>query len=159
MLLSVARVQEVKVTLLKLSSVREVPLTTDSLPHPPTLGPAIKTRDVPAPLGPVLRAHRPLAGFEPLRTDRDRGACDRPHEIARRPKVSLAVANIPERGNGREFLFHPPTRNAFQAVHQLGQSDLRRVVDEQVYMVWFAIDSFSTTSKSSQTDRKISFSA
>src|SRR5215831_12078787 len=63
-----------------------------------------------------------------------------PHKIAWRPQVTLALADTPERRDSREFLLHAPRRDAFEAVHQLGQAHLRRIVDQQVYVVWFAVE-------------------
>src|SRR5262249_4155094 len=79
-----------------------------------------------------------------------------PHKIAWRPQVTLALADPPERRDSREFLLHAPRRDAFEAVHQLGQAHLRRIVDQQVYVVGSPLNCFSTASKSVQTDRNIS---
>jgi hypothetical protein len=52
--------------------------------------------------------------------------------------------------------FHPARRDAFEAVDQLGQPDLRRVLDQQVDMILSPLNSFRITSKSAQTKVTIS---
>src|SRR5215470_13173658 len=75
-----------------------------------------------------------------LAENRNRRAAHGPHKIAWRPQVTLALADPPERRDSREFLLHAPRRDAFEAVHQLGQAHLRRIVDQQVYVVGFAVE-------------------
>jgi len=54
--------------------------------------------------------------------------------------MPLAFPHAPERGNAREFLFHPAGRDALQAVDQLGQADLGRVVHQQMDVVLLAVE-------------------
>src|SRR5262249_29261490 len=85
-------------------------------------------------------AEGPVLALYVLAENRNRRAAHGPHKIAWRPQVTLALADTPERRDSREFLLHAPRRDAFEAVHQLGQAHLRRIVDQQVYVVWFAVE-------------------
>jgi len=54
--------------------------------------------------------------------------------------MSLALADAPERREGREFPLQPSRGNALEAVHEFGEPDLWWVGDEQMDMVALAVE-------------------
>lgn len=78
--------------------------------------------------------------FDVLFQDRERRTAHRSSEIAWRPKNAATFPNRPKRHDARKLLFKTPARYAFQAIHQFRQAHLRRIIDQQMHVVTFAVE-------------------
>ena len=78
--------------------------------------------------------------FDILLQHRQGCSPDRPGEVAWRPQDTSAFPHRPERQDFGKFLLEAAAGNAFQAVDQFRQADLRRIVDEQVNVIALAVE-------------------
>ncbi len=79
----------------------------------------------------------PPLPFDVLSRNGQRCSADGPGEVGRRPEVAAHRVLVHLAG---ELGAQPPGGDSFEAVHQRGHGDLRRVVDKQMDVIVFAVE-------------------